>query len=247
PMVACEQWVHVAQGNPLLEQGQDDTGVLGVVLVPGVEDRLPIAGTRDGRHQTHIKSFLQQAKRQGAVAVSRGLHGDPDGLGNCTQEIDQALVIFLRTCHPETLVLAVRRLDQDRVVPLSDIDRHPRGGRRSIRAGSHRRQAPVVCENPQDDLGGGGCPQKKHASRCTTARSSWAKPSPSGPRTKAWRSSTSSLVSRTRTPTSSGSTARSGKRCSTSTCSGASRTPAKPLGGGCSSTTSNAPTIPSAI
>src|SRR5690606_18194919 len=234
-------------GNLLLEQGQDDTGVIGVVLVIGVEDRLPRAGTRDGSKQTHIKSFLQQARRQGAVAVSRGLHGDPDGLVNCTQEIDQALVIFLRTCHPVTLVLAVRRLDQDRVVPLSDIDRHPRGGRRSIRAGSHRRQAPVVCENPQDDLGGGGCPQKKHASRCTTGRSFWAKPSPSGPRTRAWRSSTSSPASPARTLTSSGSTARSGRRCSTNTCAGASRTYARPLGGGCSSTTRSAATIPSPI
>src|SRR5690606_36741625 len=46
---------------------------------------------------------------------------------------------------------------------------------------------------------------------------------------------------------SSGSTARSGKRCSTSTFSGASRTSARPPGGGCSSTTRSAPTIPSAI
>jgi hypothetical protein len=42
---------------------------------------------------------------------------------------------------------------------LGDVDRHPNGNGRSIETGSHRRQAPAVCENLQDPLGDGGCPR----------------------------------------------------------------------------------------
>jgi len=59
-----------------------------------------------------------------------------------------------------------------------------------------------------------------------------AKPSSSGPRPTAWRSSTSSRASPTRTPTSNASTGPCAKRSWTSICSPRSTTSAKPRGDG---------------
>jgi putative transposase len=64
--------------------------------------------------------------------------------------------------------------------------------------------------------------------RTDNARSSSARASSSGPRSTAWRSSTSSPVSQTRTPISSASTAPTGRRCWISICSPGSRTCARP-------------------
>ena len=72
------QRVVVGLGRPDPQHVQDDLGVLGVVLVPAVVQRLAGAGEGDGGDQPDVEAGLHQAPSQRAVVVPGRLEADGD-------------------------------------------------------------------------------------------------------------------------------------------------------------------------
>ena len=122
-VVAGQQRIVVVLHQTMLEQLQDDARVFRVVLVPGVEQRIPIARPRHRRDGDHGEPLSEQSVGQGAVEVARRLEGDPGGPGQTAQEYDQTVIVLDMIGHPELLPLPVAPLDQHRVEGLPNVNR----------------------------------------------------------------------------------------------------------------------------
>jgi hypothetical protein len=111
---------------------EDDLGVLGVVLVPGVVEGLPGARHRHRRDQAKAEALNLEEVSEGAVIVARGLEGDATAIVTAGEQDGKLGEIFEVIGNPEVSTMPVRKFEQRDVVSLGDIHGYPQN-RRSVR------------------------------------------------------------------------------------------------------------------
>ena len=102
---------------------QDHLGILGVVFVPAVVQRLARAGQGDRRDQPNVEPRLYQAPGQGTVGVPGWFEADQDRAAESVQLGHQPVVLgaAVGDCQPPSAP-GSRHLDQHVVAQLGDID-----------------------------------------------------------------------------------------------------------------------------
>src|SRR6266496_2883432 len=158
------------------EHLQNYCGILGIVLVPGVEHRLAIARLRNGIDAHHLEPFDQQPVGNRTMIVAGRLERHSARTLETVQELEQAIDIGGGIGHPESVLPAGRRFDQNRIPVASDVDRHQVVRRGSICHVSHLGFLLRSMDKPKDAV----TPDGWH-SACTTAPSSIAIPQSSTP------------------------------------------------------------------
>ena len=75
---AVDQRIVISLNDTSFEQMEQDLCVLGVVLIPGVVERIARPGHRKGGKQAQLEAALAQIIGQGAMVVARGFKPNED-------------------------------------------------------------------------------------------------------------------------------------------------------------------------
>ena len=117
--------VMIALRGPYGEHVQDDMGVLRVVLVPAIVERLPGSGERQGRDEADIEPSLEQAPCDRPMVVAGRLEPAGDGTAEFHKQGHEAIMLGLRVEHRQSTATGMTRdLDQHLVASFGDVDRH---------------------------------------------------------------------------------------------------------------------------
>lgn len=95
----------------LLQQIQDDPGILRIVLAPRVERDVAVPSGRDRRDQGYVKTLPGEAIGNRTVVDSRRLEGDLTAARLLVQESYERVVIRRGIRHFEPSPLAIWSLD----------------------------------------------------------------------------------------------------------------------------------------
>ena len=107
---------------------QDDLGILRIVLVPAIGERLARPGEGERRDQSHLDTGFQQAMRQRPVVVTGRLEAGEDRTSILAERFDEPVVLSPRVedGHPPA-PLSSGLLDQNLVAVLCNVDCYQQG------------------------------------------------------------------------------------------------------------------------
>src|SRR4029079_13694018 len=103
----------------------NDLRVLRIVLIPRVVERLARARDGERRHEVQATPGLRQRVRHGSMVIAGRLKGDLTRVRRCAEYGDQTLEVRLGIRDPNDAALAVRKLHQNLMCELCDIDSYP--------------------------------------------------------------------------------------------------------------------------
>src|ERR1700735_1150176 len=104
--------------HALLQEPHDDLSIFGIVLVPGVEDRLaqPSSGYRG--YKNDVKTFQYKPESDRAMVIGGWLHCDTARCSAPPQESDQAVIVISLMHEAKSLLPAISMFHQCHVYPF---------------------------------------------------------------------------------------------------------------------------------
>ena len=124
-MIAGQHRIHEGLHAALFEHFQDYAGVLGIVLVPGIEHGFAILGLRDRRNPRNFHTGLQEAMSDWPVIISGRFQRSMASAAESVQEFNQTIKILGTVGHFKAMPLSAGRLDQYGIPVAGHIDCNP--------------------------------------------------------------------------------------------------------------------------
>ncbi len=136
-VMPCKHRIDVPLHAALFEHLKNDSGILWVVFVPGVEHRFSEPGLRDGGDADDLGAGDCQTMSDCPVVIASRFEGCAYTATQPIEELNESVEVFGSIRHSEAVTLARSGLDQHCIPVPCDVDCYPVAGGRSIRLVSH--------------------------------------------------------------------------------------------------------------
>src|ERR1700722_154857 len=111
--------------HALLEQPHDDLSIFGIVLIPGVEDRLAQSSSGYRGYKNDVKTLGYEAEGDRAMVIGGRFYCDTAWCSARPQESDQAVIVISLMHEAKSLLPAISMFHQCHVYPFGNVDRDP--------------------------------------------------------------------------------------------------------------------------